>query len=428
MKVYLDSLGCRLNWSEVEEWTAQFASAGHAISASPQDADIVVVNTCAVTEAAERKTLRRVCALSRRSPDVRIAVVGCYASLAPERRAGLSEAEWVIPNNRKDGIIRAMAGRDRPEPTGDASCQSAGPEVCGRTRAYMKVQDGCDNRCTFCIACRLRGPPRSRPLADTIAHARALVQQGRQEIVITGLSLGAYGRDLVEGSSLRELVKSLLDETRVPRLRLSSIVPWDLDEGFFELWADPRLCRQLHISLQAGCDDTLRRMGRPITAAGFARLVEAARAAAPGLAITTDLIAGFPGEDEAMFQESRDFAASMHFARIHVFTFSPRPDTPAARFQGALPPEVCHDGAARLRCLATRSASQYRDRFTGQQMDVLWEQRRAEGRWRGLTGNYLRVVARTDADLHNRILPTTLVRVENGSLIGRVLSIASSTN
>jgi len=426
MKVHLESLGCRLNWSEVEELTAQFTGAGHTVSACPREADAILVNTCAVTAAAERKTLRRISALSRQCPDARIAVIGCYATLARERCARLPGVEWVIPNNRKEGAFQAMTGCDGPEPGADGPCRSTSPAAIRRTRAFLKVQDGCDNHCTYCVTSRLRGPARSRPLPEIITRARALVEEGRQEIVITGLNLGAYGRDSAVGASLQRLVKSLLDETNVPRLRLSSIEPWDVDESFLELWADPRLCRQLHVPRQAGCDGTLARMGRPITAASFAHIVQAARAAAPNMAITTDMIAGFPGEDEAMFQASYDFATSMAFARIHVFTYSPRPGTPAARFHMPVPRTVRHDRAGRLRSLGTSLASQYRDRFVGQRMDVLWERRRADGTWRGLTDNYLRVVARTDVDLHNRILPTTLIGAENGHLVGRIRGIPSS--
>jgi threonylcarbamoyladenosine tRNA methylthiotransferase MtaB len=293
--------------------------------------------------------------------------------------------------------------------------------VRARTRAFVKIQDGCDNACTYCIVHILRGPVRSRPPEEVVAEIAERVREGYQEAVLTGVNIGAYGRDLGRPGGLAGLVAAILAQTDLPRLRLSSVEPWDVDEPLLALWPNPRLCRQLHLPLQSGCEATLRRMGRRITAAEYARLLERIRAAVPDMAVTTDIIVGFPGEDEAEFAESLAFVERMGFARLHVFPFSPRPGTPAARMGGQVPEPVMQERAARMRDLGERLAARYRRRFLGQELAVLWERRRRDGLWHGLTDNYLQVVTACPADLYNRIVPTRLVGEQNGFLVGEVV-------
>lgn len=292
-----------------------------------------------------------------------------------------------------------------------------------RTRAFVKVQDGCDNHCTYCVVRSLRGASRSRSLAHVITEVQALVDQaGCQEAVLTGVNLGAYGRDLGLDGGLQALVEAILADTDVPRLRLSSLEPWDIDETFFELWDDRRLCRQIHLPLQAGCDATLRRMGRPVNRDAFARLVRAARAAIPDLAVTTDILVGFPGEDQGEFCESYEFVERMAFAKLHVFPYSPRPGTPATRLPGQVRRQVRDQRARQMRALGVEQRHRFQERFLGRELDVLWEKRRRDARWTGWTDNYLRVVAPAEHDLFNRITPTRLLALENGMLKGEALT------
>jgi len=425
MKVYLQSLGCRLNYSEIETMARRFAAAGHIVVNDPALADVCVLNTCAVTAGAERKSRHRVRALARANPDARIAVVGCYATLAPETSAALPAVSWVVPNEDKDEVVevlgRGEANRVKDADISDSSLGFSRPY--GRTRAFVKVQDGCDNHCTYCIVRLLRGPSRSRPLAGVVEEVQALARVGCQEAVLSGVNLGAYGRVDLPGG-LRALVEALLAQTDLPRLRLSSLEPWDVSEDFFQLWADTRLCRQLHLPLQAGCDETLRRMGRRITTDAFAQLVEAARAAVPDVAVTTDVIVGFPGEDEDAFRASYDFVAAMGFARLHVFPYSPRPGTPAARLPGRVGQEVGRERARAMRSLGAEQARRFRRRFVGREMVVLWEQRWRDGLWAGLTDNYVQVVAQAEDDLHNHLTVTKLVAERNGCLVGEVIALA----
>ena len=431
MNVYFESLGCRLNQSELESLIFQFAAAGHTAVGDPAQADVCVVNTCAVTAEAERKSRHRVRALARTHSHVRIAVVGCFATLDPQQCAALPGVAWIVPNEDKDRALEivtssptlACVGPSHSVPQDGARPGERGEVSDGllHTRAFVKVQDGCDSHCTYCVVRRLRGPSRSRPLADVVASVQALVEAGCQEAVLTGVNLGAYGRDLAPPGDLRNLVAALLGDTDLPRLRLSSLEPWDLDEAFFRLWENPRLCRQLHLPLQAGCDATLRRMGRRTTTAAFARLVGAARAAVPDLAVTTDLIVGFPGEDEAAFRASYEFVAAMDFARLHVFRYSPRPGTAAARLPSKVLPETSRSRARAMRELSSRHAARFRQRFVGREMTVLWEHCRRDLLWAGLTDNYLQVVTRAVGDLRNRLTATRLCAVQDGHLVGEVI-------
>jgi threonylcarbamoyladenosine tRNA methylthiotransferase MtaB len=414
MKVYLQSLGCRLNQSELEAMARRFTATGHVVVNDAAQADVCVLNTCAVTAEAERKSRRCIRALARINPEARIAAVGCYATLTPEESAALPAVSWVVSNADKDRVVEIVGDKWQVR-----DLQSPIPNL--RTRAFVKVQDGCDNHCTYCVVRLLRGPSRSRPLTEIVAEVRALVEEGCQEAVLTGVNLGAYGRDLELPGGLPTLVEALLADTDLPRLRLSSLEPWDVPEDFFRLWEDPRLCRQLHLPLQAGCDETLHRMGRRTTTAAFARLVEAARAAVPDMAVTTDVIVGFPGEDEAAFRAGHEFVATMEFARLHVFPYSPRPGTPAASLPGRVRRETAHERACVMRELGAKQARRFRQRFVGREMAVLWKRRQRDGLWAGLTDNYIQVVTRADSDLHNRLISTRLVAEQDGCLMGEVI-------
>ncbi|HEY68415.1 MAG TPA: tRNA (N(6)-L-threonylcarbamoyladenosine(37)-C(2))-methylthiotransferase MtaB, partial [Thermoflexia bacterium] len=396
-----------------------FAAAGHTVVSTPAQADVCIVNTCAVTAEAERKSRHRIRSLARANPEARIAVIGCYATLAPEQAGHLPGVAWIVPNTDKGRVAEIVAPYP-PRRKGEGSGTGKGGPLL-RTRAFVRVQDGCDNHCTYCIVRLLRGPARSRPLADVVAEVQALAEAGCQEAVLTGVNLGSYGRDLGLPGGLYALVKTLLTDTDLSRLRLSSLEPWDLDEDFFRLWESPRLCRQLHLPLQSGCNEILRRMGRRTTRREFARLVEAARAAIPDLAVTSDIIVGFPGEDEDAFRASYDFVAAMEFARLHVFPYSPRPGTAAACLPDQVPPEVRRARARAMRELGAEQASRFRQRFIGRAMEVLWEQRRRDGLWTGLTDNYLRVVTHAEDDLHDRLTATRLLTAQNGYLVGEVI-------
>jgi threonylcarbamoyladenosine tRNA methylthiotransferase MtaB len=422
MKIYLDTVGCRLNQAEIESYARQFRLAGHTLVAAPEDADLAVVNTCAVTAAAVADSRQKVRQAARLAADGAI-VTGCWATLEPPQAAAIPGVGRVVPNAHKDHLVTQVL--DLPAETFDLEPLERRPlpGARQRTRLFVKVQDGCDNRCTFCVTTLLRGPGRSRPLPEILADIHAA--SGANEIVLTGVHLGSWGHDLPGNLRLSHLVRHILENTDVPRLRLSSLEPWDLDIGFFNLWEDPRLCRHLHLPLQSGSAATLRRMARKTTPASFARLVAAARSVMPDVAITTDLIAGFPGESEAEFAQSLEFVQTMRFAGGHVFTYSPRPGTAASRMPDPVPPVLRKERNARLREVFTRSARDYQSAFLGQVLPVLWESAASFGPhgWEmtGLTGNYLRVSAHAPHGLWNQITPVRLTSLSGGHLHGTIL-------
>lgn len=424
MRVYLESTGCRLNQSEIETLGRQFERAGHTLAEAAEDADLCVINTCAVTREAARTSRAIIRRLNRASANAPVVATGCYAHLSPDAVRALPGVQRVVDNLDKERLVPlvlGLAGEIEPfdrEPL----AREFRPGALGRTRAFVKVQDGCDNRCTFCVTTIARGPARSRPLGDIVAEVLHLAAAGYQEAVLTGVHLGSYGHDWGERAGLRTLVEALLSRTPIARLRLSSLEPWDIPPGFFRLWKDSRLCRHLHLPLQSGCDATLRRMARRTTQVAFRDLVTEARACIPDLAISTDIIVGFPGETDGEFETSYTFAREMDFMKLHVFRYSARPDTAAARMAGQVPDEVKRDRSARMLALSDEGGRRFYARFVGRVMPVLWEQvagASPEGfRNAGLTDNYLRVALDAPDVLTNQIVPVRLARLGDQALVG----------
>jgi threonylcarbamoyladenosine tRNA methylthiotransferase MtaB len=434
MRVRLETLGCRLNISEIESLARDFIAAGNQVVGPDEQADLCVLNTCAVTGVAARKSRQLARHLKRTNPGAVMVITGCYAELEPDQATAL-EVDMVIGNQEKEQTVELVTEYVRranphlriPDPrplTSDLQSHylyawDAHPGA--RTRAFVKVQDGCDNRCTFCIVTVARGPGRSRPADTVVNEVQGLVKSGYREVVLSGVHLGSYGHDVGEGRGLYHLVRRLLDETDVPRLRLSSLEPWDLDQGFFALWQDPRLGRHVHLPLQSGCDATLRRMARHTTTAGFAEVVRGARAAIPDLSVTTDIIVGFPGETEAEFGESMAFAEAMAFAKMHIFRYSRRAGTAAAKMPGQVFAQVINERSQRMHVLGDRLECAFRRRFVGRTMDTLWETDEPNGSglvWNGLTDNYLRVRAPGGPGLRNTITPVCLVADSPQGLVG----------
>ena len=406
MKIYLDTIGCRLNQSEIESMARGFRAAGHEIVASADLADMAVVNTCAVTNEAAADSRAKIRQMARAGVN-EIVATGCWATLQPQQALDLPNAASVrvVANDRKDRLVADVLNLPQQSFDLEPIAREPLPGLHRRTRAFLKVQDGCDNHCTFCVTTIARGEARSRPVADVIRDVRSMLNGGAKEVVLTGVHLGSWGYDL--NAHLKDLIKAILRETDVPRLRLSSLEPWDLDASFFSLWQDERLLPHLHLPLQSGCESTLRRMARKTTPQSFRELVSAARAVMADVAITTDIIAGFPGETEEEFAESLAFVREINFAGGHVFTYSPRPGTGAARMKGQVRPELRKKRNHILHDALEESAKAYRQQFLGRTMSVLWESvsEVGEGGWQmeGLTGNYLRVKAFSPSPRWNEI-------------------------
>ncbi|HAA58783.1 MAG TPA: tRNA (N(6)-L-threonylcarbamoyladenosine(37)-C(2))-methylthiotransferase MtaB [Myxococcales bacterium] len=413
LKVFLNTLGCRLNESEIEQMGRLFRHLGHDIVESVEDAELCVINTCAVTNEAGRKSRQLIYQASRKAPDAKIFVTGCYSEIEREKVEEIPGVVDVISNMEKDSLVPKVLQLEGKEAYDlEPLLREIKPGEIGRTRAFIKAQDGCDNRCTFCVTTIARGAGRSRPLREIISEVNGLYDAGYQEAVLSGVHLGSYGRDLQEESDLKILVKALLDETDMPRIRLSSLEPWDIPEGFFTLWEDERLCRHIHLPLQAGCDATLKRMARRTRKSAFRGLVEESRSLIPGLAISSDMIVGFPGETDAEFEETVEFVKEMDFCHMHVFRYSARPGTAAARMPNQVHGNTRAERSAVLQEIARTGRLSFYEQQLGKSVDVLWEQmvdRNEKGfLWQGLTDHYVRVQMRVPRNLHNLITPVTL--------------------
>ncbi len=424
MKVFVDSVGCRVNQSEIEIIARQFRQAGHEIVSEAGQADLVVVNTCMVTAEAASDSRGKI-RQAKRQGGGEIIATGCWATLEPDRAAAITGVKRVVPNGDKDHLVADELHLPREVFDLEPMDRQPLPGLRQRTRAFIKVQDGCNNRCTFCITTVARGISRSRTIEAVLSDIRAAVHGGAQEVVLTGVHLGSWGRDFENGGKIKDLVHAILAETDVTRLRLSSLEPWDLDEDFFELWADSRMCRHLHLPLQSGSAMILRRMARKVTPESFARLVNTARRKVPGMAISTDVIVGFPGETEEYFNESLEYVRQMDFAAGHVFTYSPRPGTAAARFPDQIPLNLRKERNARMRAVFSEANKRYREGFVGTEAAVLWETTEALGPqgWRlgGLTDNYLRIMASADTPRWNLMDRVRLESLTDEGLSGTII-------
>ena len=427
MKVQLRMVGCRLNQSEIDSMARQFAAQGHEIVSELEAADHVVINTCAVTSQAAKTSRKLIRDAARLNPAASASVTGCYAQLAPDEIRQLPGVERVIDNQAKSRLVQLVTGQAADEFDLEPFQRRHGVGASGKTRAFVKAQDGCDNACTFCVTTIARGPGRSRPSAEIIREVKHLGLLGYQEIVLTGVHLGSYGYDLGGRESLPQLVEALLSQTTMPRIRLSSLEPWDLSPEFFALWQDSRLCPHLHLPLQSGCDATLKRMRRHTSQRQFRALVEAARAAIPDLRLTTDVIVGFPGETEREFAQSEQFIREMDFAGLHVFRYSSRPGTPASRMRQQVSSQIKKARSARLLDLAAQGERRFAEAMLGSSRSALWEQvigaTPAGFINSGYTDNYQRIRAIHPRDLSNVITATRLDSYAGGEIHGTVEAI-----
>jgi threonylcarbamoyladenosine tRNA methylthiotransferase MtaB len=421
-RVALLTLGCKLNQADSEAIARDLLSAGCQVTDRPVAADAFVINTCSVTHVADRKA-RHLASLARRlSPTAPLVVTGCYVETAGPSLSAIG-ADLTLRNHEKPSLaarLMAWAPADHSSEVANTGHRSdQGSPL--RTRAFVKVQEGCNDVCAFCVVPRTRGRERSVPVEEVVRAVRAREEEGVQEVVLTGTQLGAYssasqtGRgNGAAGSGPRALLQALLAETTVRRLRLSSLQPQDITPELLSLWEDPRLCRHFHLALQSGSNAVLSRMRRRYTAEHFRRALALIRERIPDAAITTDVIAGFPGETDADFEETYAFCREAAFAGLHVFPYSRRPGTAAARPPVAddqLPEPVKQARTRRLLALARDLRAGFGGRFRGQVMPVLWERSRSAKAgllWEGLTDNYIRVFTRSVADLRNRVLPARL--------------------
>jgi threonylcarbamoyladenosine tRNA methylthiotransferase MtaB len=408
-RFYVENFGCRATQADGAAIERQFVERGLNRAENPQEAQVVVLNTCTVTASADqdvRNTIRRI---HRQNPDCQIMVTGCYAQRAPQELASIAGVSWVIGNSHKHQIGEVACGSsnqgfvpldqlEKPEilvgdifahtelmaaPVFDADTASE------KTRPNLKVQDGCNNRCSFCIIPSVRGQSRSLPVTDVIAEVKGLVATGYREIVISGINLGRWGRDLGQPSKFAALVRQILDETLLEKLRISSVEPMDWTDELIELCAsNDRIAKHAHVPMQSGSDRVLRLMYRKYRPWHYREKIEKIRAAMPTAAIGADVMVGFPGETDADFEETRSFIASLPMTYLHVFTFSARPGTPAAAMPGQAHPQVMKERNRVLRELAASKKREFQTQFIGQTLQAITLTHYDGQRTECLTDNY----------------------------------------
>lgn len=404
MRVFLDTVGCRLNQSEVERYALQLQQAGHTLVMSAENAEVAIINTCAVTSAAAQDSRQKLRQALRRNPEVHLVATGCLASLSPSLAEVIPEIETVVPNGQKDTLIA-----DLFEKISDPGVHAVPLTINGRrrTRRFLKVQDGCNQYCTFCITRIARGKSRSVPIAQVVQEVEQAVQSGVKELVLTGVQLGSWGRDQTPPLSLAELIGEILKHLPADvRIRISSIEPWDVDDRLIALWEDPRLCPHFHLPLQSGSDRILKMMARSIDTTGYADLIEKIRARIPEVAITTDLIAGFPGENEKDFAQALQFIRQMAFSGGHPFSYSAREGTPAALLPGQIPAQVRQERVRQIRSVLDADGESFRMQRLGRETKVLWESAtRQDDRWllSGWSAEYIRVEAMSPEKRWNQV-------------------------
>jgi len=452
------TLGCKVNQYDTQVMREIARESGYEVVSESETADIYVVNTCTVTHASDRKARRTIRKTIREHPNAKILVTGCYADRDSKDIEEIEGVTLVFGNREKKCLIEYL--RKLGEFDEDTLCESQGQVSCscspfikgdwgdcsnqdilyppfhggittfdGQTRALVKIQDGCSTFCTYCIVPYVRGRMTSRPIDDIVQEVEALAQNGYKEVVITGVHLGAYGRDINNSVTLTDVLEKTHPINGIERIRLSSIEPMDVPDDLIERMAQlPKCAPHFHLPLQSGNNEILKRMGRRYTVEEYARLIGKLRATFSDVGITTDIMVGFPSETDAQFNDTYDFIKKMAFSRLHVFRYSPRKGTPAANYQDRIPPDISITRSEAVRELGHRLAEEFHIKMLGKVMEVLVEDSR-EGRdnlLAGFTGNYIRALMNVPETMINQMIQVRLIELEDG-FVKAALSGCKST-
>lgn len=430
MKAAFYTLGCKVNQYETEVLKGLFEADGFTIVSSSEKADVYVVNSCTVTAMGDRKSRQLLRQMRRRNPDAVVAITGCFPQAFPEEAARLAEADVVTGAANRASLLKdihqALATRRRviditPHAKGEPFEPMRAGSFSEHTRAFVKIEDGCDRWCSYCIIPKARGPVRSKPLEELREELKALAARSYREIVLVGINLSSYGKE--EGSlRLAEAVECACSVDGVERVRLGSLEPELLTErDLARMAAQPKFCPQFHLSLQSGCNETLRRMNRHYTVEEYLALVQAIRSVFENPSITTDMMVGFPGETEEEFAASAAFAQAVGFAKVHVFAYSPRPGTRAAAMADQIAAPVKEERSRRLIALTDQLRRQFWESQLGRVEEVLWETRQTNGYAVGYTRNYTPVLVPCEESMDNRILPAELLEIREEGCLGRLV-------
>lgn len=433
-KIAFYTLGCKVNQADTASMENLFLRSGHQLVSFDGEADVYIINTCVVTNTGQRKSRQTIHRAIRKNPNALIVVTGCYPQTAAEEVKAIAGVDMIIGNQDRAQIVQLVEERlaHRQTDTLDAVHkltastafeEMAAGDITDKTRAFLKIQEGCNQFCTYCIIPYARGPLRSRSLESIRTETQRLISAGFKEIVLIGIHLGCYGKENPDGPTLYDAVKTVLDVPGVQRLRLGSLESVEVEPRLLTLMQeDARFCRHLHLPLQSGCDKTLQAMHRPYTTAKFKTLLADIKTKVPDIAITTDVIAGFPGETEADFETTCKFAESCGFSKMHIFPFSARKGTPAEKFAGAVTEAVKKERADILGRIDETMHKTFLQAMVGQNAEVLFEQPAGEDYFEGLTGNYQRVFVKCGGrNLGGEILPVKITAFDGEKLLGEII-------
>ncbi len=425
------TLGCKVNTYESEAVKKQFENNGYSLVDFDEFADIYIINTCTVTHLGDRKSRQMIRRTKQINPESILVVMGCYAQVAPTDIGKISEVDIIIGTDKKahvyDAVAEFLENKEKLNLVSDISDKKDFEELevtsyDGRTRAFLKVQDGCNNFCSYCIIPYARGRIRSRSLESSLKEARRLASNGFSEIVLVGIHLASYGKDT--GESLLDLLKGLNEIDGISRIRMGSLEPTLFDDKFTEEIAKlPKICRHFHLSLQSGCDGTLMRMNRKYKTADYRESARRIRETFPDAAITTDIMVGFPGETDEEFEKSLNFAKEISFAEAHIFKYSVRKGTVAEKMTNQISPDVKEERSKRLTEVTKSTQENFLKSHIGKTVDVLFERQHKgiSGVYEGKTDNYITVIAKSEKDVSGAICKVKITSVKGGLALGEIL-------
>lgn len=437
-KIAITTFGCKLNQAESAQLVEMLIKRGYVITAFEKPADVYIINSCTVTAKADARCRQAIRKARRTAPAATIIVTGCYAEVSPDKLSQIEGIDYILGSDYKFSIIDYLETTARSQHPVIQTCGIKGhPEFinpnCGyfldNTRAFLKVQDGCNAFCSYCIVPFARGQSRSGALADILQKVHELIRRGYREIVLTGAHLGLYGQDLIPPSTLADLLAQIISIEGDFRIRLSSIEPLDVTPKLIDLLSSsPKICSHLHIPLQSGDDAILKAMNRNYSAAQFEFIIQQVLARNNQIALGTDIIVGFPGETESQFENSFQLIKKLPFSYLHVFPYSVRKGTAAARLTSRIPGTIQAERSQRLRMLGKMKRNRFHQQFLNIVLPVLFEQEAAPGCFSGLTPNYIRVKAAAEKDVMNRIIPVKIVAVNEDLVTGEIIKNSESFN
>ena len=427
-KVAFYTLGCKVNQYETEAMLELFEKEGYEKAETEDYADVYVINTCTVTHMSDRKSRQYIRRMKKKNPDAIIAVVGCYSQVSPEEILSIDEVNLVMGTNDRKKIVEEVKKIDasrKISTVDDIMKVKAFEEIeinktNGKTRAFMKIQDGCDRYCSYCIIPYARGRVRSRDLESIVKEVENLASNGYKEVVLTGIHVASYGKDIKDSDiKLLDVIKQINDIEGIERIRLSSVEPILFTDEFVEAVSTmDKVCPHYHLSLQSGCDETLKRMKRRYTTEEYKAIVDRLRAAIPNVSITTDVIVGFPGETNEEFDKTYEFLKDIELTHMHVFKYSPRKGTPAATMENQVDPSTKHDRSEKLLQLNEENFNKFGQKMLDKEFNVLFEQKVGDNKYEGLTENYVKVIVESDNDISEQILKVKIKDVKNEFLEG----------